>query len=336
MNDAAQDQSPTEPQFSRSVEPTLRRHIVMAVRFQRFACKYFCQLEAEVRALCTPDYQRLHKQEISHLIRDNDSKPSWITNHRLEFLLLEGLPPDILAQRARVHRQRLLALAGEEGAAVVGEAFPAPAPDWSVEKLRSQALGVLMEVQRLRHVQSEFGRLRNRLLWVSVVPGFIFISLALCFAGRFPNSPLVASVSVFGLLGGYMSVLMRVGALRWNLSRAANYQQVDRIFWNLSLNFVVSVLQGGLGAIVIYFVFSAKAISSSVFPDLVGSLDQARLLAKGLERGAYVPIGLDLDHQTFAQLMLWSTIAGFSERLVPDLLSGLGKETTAASPVPKT
>jgi hypothetical protein len=158
MNDAAQDQSPTEPQFSRSVEPTLRRHIVLAVRFQRFACKYFCQLEAEVRALCTPDYQRLHKQEISHLIRDNDSKPSWITNHRLEFLLLEGLPPDILAQRARVHRQRLLALAGEEGAAVVGEAFPAPAPDWSVEKLRSQALGVLMEVQRLRHVQSEFGR----------------------------------------------------------------------------------------------------------------------------------------------------------------------------------
>jgi hypothetical protein len=318
----------------RTKEPSFWQQVWLAVRMKRFVCRYFAQLELELESLCPADYVAAHAAELSALQAANETAPGWGPNHRLELLLLEGLPEQILLQRSRVHHQRLLALVGPEGAAAFSDAFPKPEPHWSVEKLRSQALGVLLEVQRLRHVQSEFSRLRNRLLCLSLVPGCAFVSLAFCWAIDFAGQPLVASVTVFGLLGGYLSVLLRLGVLRWSLQHAANYQQVDRVFWNLFLNVILSTLQGALGAIVLYFLFSSKVISSPAFPDLVDVLQKARLAfeqapREGIPAVAYIPRGTDLTHQQFAQLMLWSTIAGFTERLVPDILSGLGKDAAA-------
>jgi hypothetical protein len=318
----------------RTKEPSFWEHVWLALRMKRFVARYFSQLEVEVESLCPPDYVAAHAAELAALQAANATDPGWSSTHRLEYLLLEGLPDQILMQRSRVHRQRLLALVGPEGAAVFSEAFPKPADDWSSEKLRSQALGLLMEVQRLRHVQSEFSRLRNRLLCVSLVPGCAFVSLALWYAIDFPGQPLIASVSIFGLMGGYLSVLLRLGTLRWGLQHAANYQQVDRVFWNLFLNVVLSTLQGALGAIVLYFIFSSNVLSSPAFPNLVDALQHAReaferlAFSKGLA-GPYIPRGTDLNHQQFSQLMLWSTIAGFSERLVPDVLGSLSKGAIA-------
>jgi hypothetical protein len=318
----------------RSKEPSFWGHLWLALLMKRFVSRYFAQLEVEFESLCPADYVAAHAAELAELRAANEGAPGWSTNHRLEYLLLEGLPDEILMQRSRVHHQRLLALVGPEGAAAFAEAFPKPADDWSGERLRAQALGVLLEVQRLRHVQSEFSRLRNRLLCLSLVPGCAFVSLALWYAIDFPGQPLIASVSIFGLLGGYLSVLLRLGVLRWGLQHAANYQQVDRVFWNLFLNVVLSTLQGALGAIVLYFVFSSNVLSSPAFPNLVDALQQAR---EAFERtplelraaGPYIPRGTDLNHQQFAQLMLWSTIAGFTERLVPDILGSLSKEAAA-------
>jgi len=311
----------------RTREPSFSRHVWLALRMKRFVCRYFAQLEVELESLCPAEYIATHSAELDSLRAENAQAPGWGSNHRLEYLLLEGLPDEILKQRAHVHYQRLLALVGPEGASVFADAFPKPADDWSIEKLRSQALGVLLEVQRLRHVQSEFSKLRNRLLCISLLPGCAFVSLALWCAVDFPGKPLIASVTVFGLLGGYLSVLLRLGALRWGLQHAANYQQVDRVFWNLSLNMVLSTLQGALGAIVLYFMFSSNVLSSPAFPQLVETLQLARdKFPQFADEGTFVPRGTDLSHQQFAQLMLWATIAGFTERLVPDVLSSLSKE----------
>jgi hypothetical protein len=171
-------------------------------------------------------------------------------------------------------------------------------------------------VQRLRCVQTEFNRLRNRLLLLSITPGCGFVALALFFAKNFPEKPLVAAVAIFGLMGGYLSVLMRLGALRWALKYAANYQQVDRLFWNLSLNFVLSMLQGGIGAVISYFVFSAGALSAAVFPNLA-STPAALNDQTNLQNLRNILIVNNVGHQVFSQLMLWSTVAGFSERLMP-------------------
>jgi hypothetical protein len=296
---------------------------------KRFTAKYFAQLEVEFVSLCPADYLNAQAAELDALHAANETSPGWALNHRLEYLLIEGLPEEILRQRAHVHHRRLLALVGLEGEAAFAEAFPKPQADWNEGKLRAQALGALLEVQRLRHVQSEFSRLRNRLLCLSLLPGCVFLGLAHLYAVTFPGKPLVASVSLFGLLGGYLSVLLRLGVLRWGLQHAANYQQVDRVFWNLFLNVVLSTVQGGLCAIVLYFMFSSNVLNSPAFPDFLSALDDARQKFQPLHGEPYIPRGMDLNHEQFAKLMLWSTIAGFAERLVPDILTGLSKDAAA-------
>jgi hypothetical protein len=314
-------------------EPSFGEHVALAFRLRRFARRYFAQLQVEYRSLCPEPYQLANVAEFAELESLNTSAPSWIANHRLEYLLVAGLPEEILRQRGRVHRSRLLALVGEDTADTEAT-FPAPSDDWPLEKARAQALGTLLEVQRLRHVQSEFSRLRNRLLLVSLAPGIAFVSLAMWFAVDFAKQPLVASVTIFGLLGGYLSVLMRLGVLRWDRKYAENYQQVDRVFWNVALNLFLSGLQGALGAIILYFLFSADIFRASIFPSFVETLDKARQAAAQAQADgsldarslSFVPRGVDLSHQQFAQLMLWSTVAGFTERLVPDILGSLSKE----------
>ena len=67
------------------------------------------------------------------------------------------------------------------------------------------------------------------------------------------------------------------------------------------------MLQGGLGAVILYFVFCSGALKGPIFPNLITRPDNMLLVGDGKILTNVV------GHQVFAQLMLWSTIAGFSE-----------------------
>jgi hypothetical protein len=291
---------------------------------RRFTAKYFVQLDVEFESLCPDAYRAKVEDEVQELRLANVANPGWHLNHRLEYVLMAGLPETILRQRAVIQRERLLGLVGAEGAAIFGEAFPRSLPEDPEEKVRANVLGALMEIQRLRHVQSEFERLRNRLIAISMPPGLLFVWLAIWGPNLFSDMPLAAVAAIFGLLGGYLSVLLRISSLRWALKYAANYQQVDRLFWNVFLSFYLSLLEGSLGAIILYVVFSTGILKESVFPTFP-MLAGNPLLTSHL-----------VSHVVEAQLMLWSVVAGFSERVVPDFLSGLSREITRGTAAPAT
>jgi hypothetical protein len=309
-------------------EPPLLRSLHRSLRFRRFAAKYFVQMEVEYESICSPEYQAQTSAEVQALRVAANRRPSWHLNHRLEYLLWLGLPPAILRQRTFVHRARLMALIGPEGASTFAEAFPPPDDHLDqVEQLRAEGLGVLLEIQRLRHVQSEFAKLRNRLLVSSLFPGAAFVAIALWHAQWFEGMTLAEVAAFMGMMGGYLSVLLRAGALRWSPKYAANYQQVDRVFWNVLCNFCLSVLEGSLGAVVLYLAFSSGILKGSIFPTIptlppMALLSTPRLILKAT----------DLTHETLTQLMLWSVAAGFSERAAPDFLSSLSKELAPAKP----
>jgi hypothetical protein len=297
---------------------------VHSLFLQRFTAKYFSQLDVEFESLCPHDYKYKVAAEVDELREREAERPSWKINHRFEFVLLDGLPQEVLLQRAAIFRARLVALVGAADADAFKSAHPEPSNDTPLEVLREQSRGLLSEIQRLRHVRSEFERLRNRLITVSMIPGFVFAYLALGAAPRFWNMPLVEVAAVLGFFGGYLSVLLRVGSLRWQLSFAANYQQVDRLFWNLFLNFYLSLLEGCLGAIVLYIALSAGLLKGDFFPLIPASGHEVVMAAK-------------LSHGDFTRLMLWCIVAGFSERAVPDLLSGFGRDLThRLEPAPKS
>jgi hypothetical protein len=297
-------------------EPSLWQTVLLSGKQKRFACTFFAQLDGEYEALCSEEYKAKTRVEVAALRHRHIKNPNWGLNHRLEYLLVDDLEPAILKQRVSLARSRLFALVGTEGAASYADAFPEPDSKLEPSELKAYALGVLVELQRLRHVQTEFERFRNRLIGAALLPGFGFVIIGLVSQFVIPKMSLAALAALLGLMGGFLSVLLRIGSLHWSVKYAANYQQVDKVFWNVLCSFYLSLAEGSIGAIILYIMFCTGLFKQvNLFPDF-SSLPPGATLMR------------DVPHLRASQLMLWSVVAGFSERLVPDLLSSLSKQAT--------
>jgi len=289
---------------------------------RQFCARYFEQLDAEYTALCPADYQVQHEQQLVELRARSAADPTWETNHRLEYLITNGLPAPLLQQRIPLERERLQSLfSSAEAAAVLAHFESTPTGD--SDRDRSIALGLLCELQRTRLVQSEFTHLRNRLTAVLLLAGATigsFIGSQL-YGEAFRYLPPAAYAVLAGLLGGYFSVLLRLGALRWSREYNANYHQVDRLFVNLLPALALAMFEGGVAALILYTVFLSGMVEGSMFPRFIAVASDGTWTATSTWLWM-----APSDSYGVAKLIVWATLAGFSERLVPDLLTSLAKE----------
>jgi hypothetical protein len=311
--------------------PDLLSQVALALQGRRFAAKYFAQLDIEYESLCPSEYRQATEALVSSFREDNGKHPNWVLNHRYEYTVMAGLPREILRQRVAVYRERLVALVGASDEGFLKSTFPCVEDDTEVE--RSSALGLLSEVQRFRQLRTEFDRLRNRLLFwalILAVPlASMFVHLALSQEPSGQSDPL-RGVAVAGLFGGYFSVLLRLGALRWHLDYAVNFQQVDKLFWNLAATFCLSMFEGAVAALILYAIFAAGLVKGPLFPIIPVSGTGVDTQLHGSVSDV-VPAGRLWNHFGEPKLIVWSVIAGFSERLVPDFLSALQQERAKAS-----
>lgn len=154
---------------------------------------------------------------------------------------------------------------------------------------------------------------------------------------RFSNEPLFAltMVATFGILGAYFS---RAIAFQTGI-RNISFDDVMTTYVGRVLR--MRLLYGMIGAIVFYFVLRGNLVGGSLFPDLkkIGIGEQVvwKLTADGVvpdsTSGALTPSGLTILSPTLdmAKLLVWSFIAGFSERLVPDTLARTEAQATKES-----
>jgi hypothetical protein len=290
----------------------------LARRRRSFVDRYFRQLDTEYEALCPAQYRAQTRDAVLELRAEQERWPNWENNHRFEYLITAGVPPVILTQRIQLYRERLRGLIGGERTDAVLAPFAASAQNARDE--RELALGMLSEIQRLGHVRGEFEKLRNRLLLAFVCTGAVFgtLFIALISFGELQWLPPVAHVVFAGLIGGYFSVLLRMGSLRWNLEFNANYQQVDRYFGSLLASFLLAMFEGAVAAFVLYTIFLGGLLDGTFFP----SFDQVPLSKYELSQVFWV---VPKDSSGGAKLLAWCILAGFSERMIPDTLSRLAK-----------
>lgn len=299
-------------------DPRMTTQLWLALSGRRFAAKYFAQLDTEYESLCPPQYKARTSTDVSSFRDENAKHPNWVLNHRYEYVVMDGVPLEIVRQRIALYRERLIALVGADEAQFLKATFPAA--DGEAE--RTQALGLLSEVQRFRHLRTEFDRLRNRLL-------LLILFLAVPFAWAFVSavsqqnptgqSGDMIDVAIAGLFGGYFSVLLRTGTLCWRADYAVNYQLVDKLFWNVAGTCCLSMLEGAVAALILYAMFSANLIQGDLFPKIASG--------ENTEAGSK----LWSHFHGHPKLMVWSVVAGFSERLVPDFLSVLQQERPKTS-----
>jgi hypothetical protein len=307
------------------IQATLTDDLRHAIARRRFICTYFAQLQLEYEALCPVEFQAANAARVAELRVHHLARPTWTNNHRFELLLMQGIEPAILEQRLMIYRDRLKTLVGSERACALSDAFAAT-PGATVETQRVVALGLLAEIQRLRHVRSEFERLRNRLLMSLLLAGALFGG-ATWYLLTTTWLPPVVHVFAAGLLGGYFSVLLKLGALQFCVDYNANYHQVDRLFWNVLCSLALSMFEGAVGALILVTMFMSGLLKGSLFPNYenieLANVDLSQLFWM-------IPTG----SAEAAKLIVWCALAGFSERLIPDFLSNLAQraELRASQP----
>jgi hypothetical protein len=142
-------------------------------------------------------------------------------------------------------------------------------------------------------------------------------------------------VAAFGMLGAYFS-----RAIAFQASIASiTFDNVMQMYVDRVLR--VRLLYGTIGAIIFYFIIRGGLVGGEVFPKLselgIGEQTVWKLGADGaIARngdGKPVPAGLTVIAPTadMAKLLVWSFLAGFSERLVPDALTRTEAEGSQAA-----
>src|SRR5262249_19048127 len=100
-----------------------------------------------------------------------------------------------------------------------------------------------------------------------------------------------------GALGGFFSVQRRIENIPTEQDPILTMFQLKNGRFSVHL----APLTGAICALVLYLIFKAGLVTGAVFPDLTEPL-------AGVQ---------------FAKLLVWSFIAGFAERFVPDTLDNL-------------
>lgn len=186
-----------------------------------------------------------------------------------------------------------------------------PPPDATIELQRNFYLAFLREMQS-DAIQTRFDRyLRKRTAKGLVIAGLSVLSvlflLCLIYARyntwSFRYLAELVVVALFGVLGAYFSRVMSFQSK----PKLIGFEDVTNYrLWMLTLR----ALYGAIGAVVLYFFLRSGIISGHIFPNFAGSGTAA----------SNANFGELASKADFGKLLVWSFIAGFSERLIPDTL----------------
>ncbi len=289
--------------------------------------KHIYRLTAEGR----PETKPIVTQQ---LLAIADEAATWGDLCALEKAYAEILDePDVLAHLVTA-RDRFRQIVGDRAYASYLSAKSAPAnTDTGVAAMRAELLALIDRLNYLYTATPGKERIRNRMsFWLSVVTigAVIVIANQLRYMLRTPEAT-QGSHTLFvavlaGVLGGFVSVQQRLQSAT-DVDPLFNRLQMSSGFWNI---IIVAPIFGGIFAAVLYTIFAAGAITGTAFPVIYAGQNPAVAGGQGpvmnLEtflRSAGPASGADL-----AKLILWSFIAGFAERFVPDVLSRLASADT--------
>ncbi|MES2071745.1 MAG: hypothetical protein V4488_15425 [Pseudomonadota bacterium] len=154
----------------------------------------------------------------------------------------------------------------------------------------------------------------------------LFIYALLVSFTRWPVDVMPLGVVLFtGLMGGLLSVQQRYQSAS---DEGDPVHNIAVLRWG-NFSVLVSPFSGALFAVIFYIVFVAGLVKGDLFPEFVDRASQ--------KSGSAPYFSEFLKHATpnsvvqYAKLIVWSFIAGFFERLVPDTLSRFAAKQNMAA-----
>ncbi|WID99687.1 hypothetical protein QO058_30265 (plasmid) [Bosea vestrisii] len=238
----------------------------------------------------------------------------WSELHEIDLRLI-GLMPDPLVGAQFASRRPLASAAGLASAAALETEFTknGQTPDGRravlAELARAmQAVATLKRVNR-RARKELTGKLNRLALGLFVGPVVVLALYLMVFgmAGAVGRVHLIVVVW-FGIIGACMSRMIAI--------QGADIDYDDLVSGFSTWGVAVRLIFGGAAALLLYLMIAGHLLGGDIFPAKEFSVF-TRKIPDGQGWLAVVP---SID---FAKLLVWSAIAGFSERLVPEQFTRL-------------
>jgi len=298
---------------------------------REFQDSYRNILFGQYRSLNNPVDDPKAKAEAESVINKEGEKKeiTWEDLYRLELAIIKLEPVDLLRRRTWILRQEYKEVASaEEIKDYYASNPPDPEKHEDAPLLRADCIR-LQEELSWRYivvwVLEEFrSKLTRRvLLWTGV-----FLLFALAFASPAiiaqigglwlsVNLPFLVLIVVPGVIGGLVSTLRRIQTVRLDGNADLALTQLDQG----NAGVILSPFLGGVFAFLLFCLFAGSFLTGSLLPKV------------GLEN-LWGAGSQELDFAEIAKLVIWSFIAGFSERFVPDRLEKLGQDIGQSSAPP--
>ena len=132
----------------------------------------------------------------------------------------------------------------------------------------------------------------------------------------------------FGVAGAYFSRLTRFNTAPSGLSFDDFHSSYIRPM------LLQRIITGLFGALILYFLLRSRLVEGQIFPDLTQlAFQRIELVPKPEDgkavTGMFASLSIVAPNEQLAKLIVWSFIAGFSERLVPDSLTRIESGASA-------
>jgi len=289
-----------------------------------FARKYFTLLVGQYKTLDKPIDNPVAKAEAEAIIQIPAREVSWEHIYRLELAILKLEPLETLCRKAWILREEYGEVANETEKARYAASNP-PDPDPATvkaEELRADLVKIQEELNwayLVLWVYEEFrSRLTRRLVLVTAAVGIVFgflldgpldLRVWLGFSTTAKN-PTLLTVAFAGMIGGLISTLRRVQITKLDGNSDLSLIELEKGQGSI----YISPFLGAAFAVVLYVMFASGLLQGDLFPKFDFS--------NGIPIYGFA---VELNGLDQAKLLIWSFLAGFAEKFVPDRLDELSK-----------
>lgn len=303
-------------------------HLSETLPFVRDKAKleYRNRLEVEYHSLLE-NHQEVFKpsEKVVSVLETPSRQLTWAKLFYAERVIFHNTPEAVLrAKRAgliadyvRIAPPEELELARSSGSL---EANP------DDEKIRISTVELLSRLQHLRSIGIRRETIKNAVSLVVAIFGAALFASIWWYVSTAKTSDDVSvfqAIVICGCLGGFISAQTRIQAI----PEARVPRLNDLSILRLSGGITFAIVSGAIGAVFLYILLLCGAVKGDIFPHIAlnsAEPEEFTTLRKFIEHS--IPQG----ESDMAKLLLWSFIAGFSERLVPDQVFFLGAGLTAA------
>jgi hypothetical protein len=288
-----------------------------------YALQYFDHLYGAYRSLLTDqislDKIKLYKPLFDELISKRQQKTTSLTWHDLytfDLVLTRLQPEESLARIAWNLRARYRDVAGlrEYDAYLASKPPELVEPVKEKDRLRADIEYLLSQIHLRYAIDPIRAHINDRLSMIVVLAISVIMVLIFSYIWVYVPTAILIIVVIVGAIGGLTSMQQRFQSA----SRVGDPIDNVSVFYHAWWDIYTAVTSGAIFAAVLYLLIAGQLLSGELFPKM-GPPESAQESAGHLI--VFLKNTVPKGGGDYAKLLIWSFIAGFAERFVPDTLS---------------